>query len=305
MDLKHPALLYQDEEEFLAAMVPFVREGLEDAEPVVLVLGREELAALRREIGEDAPGLEMADTREWHPHPSLRLRAFHDRVTRELDRGATRVRLAGEPAWPSGPPEFVVEWERYESALNVALAGMPVTLVCAYPTSRLDPAITESAFRTHPLIEMGGGRPSDRYEDPRTYVGRRVAPRSAPSASTLLEAPVDVSAARRLVRERAERLGLDPERAVDVSVAASELLSNAVRHGGGPGTVAMWAQDGRVFCEVSDAGRGIPDALAGYRPPELSQMSGRGLWIARQLVDLLQVFHGRDGTTVRLQCWIA
>jgi hypothetical protein len=47
-----------------------------------------------------------------------------------------RLRLVGEPVWPNGPPEHVLEWERYESVLNEVLAPFPVTLVCTYDTSR-------------------------------------------------------------------------------------------------------------------------------------------------------------------------
>jgi hypothetical protein len=39
------------------------------------------------------------------------------------------VRLAGEPVWPTGPPELIREWQRYESALNAVLAPFPDTTV--------------------------------------------------------------------------------------------------------------------------------------------------------------------------------
>ena len=45
---------------------------------------------------------------------------------------------------------------------------------------------------------------------------------------------------------------------------------NHLRHGGGPGTLRIWREDGAVVCEVRDAG-------------------GRGLWMVNQLCDLVQL----------------
>lgn len=94
--LEHPALLYGEIEAFLDVMVPFVTEGLEVGEPVVVAVGNHELAALRERVGA-ASGVRWLDTREWIPHPATRLRAFHVLVTNELARGAARLRLVGEP----------------------------------------------------------------------------------------------------------------------------------------------------------------------------------------------------------------
>jgi anti-sigma regulatory factor (Ser/Thr protein kinase) len=67
--------------------------------------------------------------------------------------------------------------------------------------------------------------------------------------------------------------------------------------------VLLWAEDDRVICEVRDHGFGLTDPLAGYRLPELDSTSGRGLWLARQLVDLVEVRSGRSGSTFRLHAW--
>jgi hypothetical protein len=91
--LEHPALLHADVDAFLSYLIPFVRAGLENREPAFVTLGPNYLAALREALGAEAPDVTWADTREWHPNSSTRLRAFHEYVTERLAEGANRIRL--------------------------------------------------------------------------------------------------------------------------------------------------------------------------------------------------------------------
>lgn len=85
-------------------------------------------------------------------------------------------------------------------------------------------------------------------------------------------------------------------------VAVNELLTNAVRHGGGGGRLALWHTDGRVVCEVSDAGPGLTSPLEGGGPvrPAADQPGGWGLWLAGELTDAFEITTGPGGTTVRV-----
>jgi anti-sigma regulatory factor (Ser/Thr protein kinase) len=94
---------------------------------------------------------------------------------------------------------------------------------------------------------------------------------------------------------------LSGDRLDDFVVAVNELLTNAVRHGGGLGRIALWAEDGEVVCEVSDSGGGLP----AVRPERASRPAadtpgGWGLWLAEELTDTFKVVTGPDGTTVRV-----
>jgi anti-sigma regulatory factor (Ser/Thr protein kinase) len=269
---------------------------------VVVAVGPAELGALRAEVGAHA-GVHWRDTNTWHPQPATRLRALHTFVTDELDAGRSRVRLVGEPLWPSGGEEFTREWARYESVLNTVLAPLPVTLVCTYDASRLDPAIVEAAHRTHPMLGLDGrSRPSDAFEDPATLVARWNVPLGPPPPSAEgMEPPVDPVHARAFVGERADRAGLPVGRRFDLQLAATELLANALVHGGGDATLRVWVAGGYLHCQVDDDGSGIADALAGYRPPGAAADAGRGLWLARQVVDLLQISSTPAGTAVRVR----
>lgn len=304
--LDHPALVYGSLDEFLAAMVPYVAGGIDRGEPVFAAVGAEEASALRDEIGE-VPGVHVRDTNEWHPVPATRLRAFHLFVNEQLQSGAERIRLAGEPVWGAvGRPEFVREWARYESILNAVLAPFPVTLVCTYPASRLDPEIVEDARRTHPSVGINGGsRPSETFEDPASLVARWNPALSPPPADAQRATHLQPTAARAFVTEQAERAGLSPKRTMDLELATSEVATNALDHGGGRATLLSWRDEDYLICQIEDEGAGLADVLAGYRPPSLAQESGRGLWLARQVVDLLRIVPTPTGTAVRLYVRIA
>lgn len=194
----------------------------------------------------------------------------------------TAFRLVGEPVWPSGPPEQVREWQRYESALNAILAPFPVSLLCLYDAGALDPAILVTARRTHPWIESDRrATASEDFEAPEAFLRRWRGEGSPPPASADVVAQVsDLGAARGLVLARAMAAGVDPEVSVALSIAANEVLTNALVHGGGDARLSIWAEGDRFLCQVEDEGEGIEDPLAGYRPP--GDGSGRrGLWLAR------------------------
>lgn len=111
-------------------------------------------------------------------------------------------------------------------------------------------------------------------------------------------------ALRSAVAAHADLLGLDEPRVADLVLVAHELASNAVRHGGGTGWLRLWVSDGTLCCQVADKGNGFeyPRPDEDRRPP-LGATSGRGLWIAARLVDVLELTTGPAGTvaTVRLR----
>jgi serine/threonine-protein kinase RsbW len=107
----------------------------------------------------------------------------------------------------------------------------------------------------------------------------------------------DIAALRRAVAGHAELAGLDERRSDDLILVVDEILTNAVRHGGGTGLVEIWVSAGRVTFRVVDDGPGM-DASLTPRPPAPTQGGGRGLWIAHQLTDEITISSGPEGTAV-------
>jgi anti-sigma regulatory factor (Ser/Thr protein kinase) len=107
----------------------------------------------------------------------------------------------------------------------------------------------------------------------------------------------DLPALRRLVNARALSAGLSERRRSDAVLAVDEIASNAVRHGGGSGTLDLWFVQGWLWFRVVDGGAGLPPG-GGPALPGPAQANGRGLWIARRVTDRFTVDSGPGGTTV-------
>jgi anti-sigma regulatory factor (Ser/Thr protein kinase) len=127
-------------------------------------------------------------------------------------------------------------------------------------------------------------------------------PRGGSAEIQPLEQPFDVTglvSLRSGVAAHSSALGLPPGRCDDLVLIANELASNVAAHGGGRGRLRLWSADGRVYCEVTDAGPGLPAGLTvpAQRPP-LGATGGRGLWLVQTLADDMDIRSGPDGTTV-------
>jgi anti-sigma regulatory factor (Ser/Thr protein kinase) len=86
---------------------------------------------------------------------------------------------------------------------------------------------------------------------------------------------------------------------LELVVAANEIVTNCLKHGGGHGRVIVWSEQRRVVCEVSCPGT-LADPLADRRLPDPDDPTGRGLWLANQLCDLVQIRSLHGELVVRL-----
>jgi len=108
-----------------------------------------------------------------------------------------------------------------------------------------------------------------------------------------------IAAVRARVTDIAVTAGLDRARVERLTLATSEIINNAIVHGGGSATVAVHTHRGSVVVEVRDDGGGMTAAPPPHAP-EPTSTSGRGLWLVRQLCDALDIDTSAAGTTVRL-----
>jgi anti-sigma regulatory factor (Ser/Thr protein kinase) len=109
----------------------------------------------------------------------------------------------------------------------------------------------------------------------------------------------DLAELRALVSAWASRQAMGPEPTDELVLSVHELATNSVRHGGGVGMLRLWRAGAELVCEVEDAGR-MRDAGLGEHQPGTAPAESRGLWIARQLCDRVQIRCHGAGTQVRL-----
>ncbi len=302
--LIHQALLYDGDEDFVATLAPFCSEGLARGERVFAVTTPGNIALLRDALGGRAGGVEFTVADEWYRAPGRTLGAY-SRYVDEHKAAHGRVRVIGEPVWLGRSAEAEAEWTRYESVVNVAFASSPAWIVCPYDRRMLPEHIVAYARRTHPVLLMGEGpRASEVFTDPAAFVyeGDEL-PLPAPPdvAGSVLDVDFDADLAllRGRVAEYAAGLGLPGERVELLLVVVNELAANSVQYGGGGGRFRLWARRDDVVCDVIDDGRML-EAFPGYLPPSASARRGHGLWVVRQICDLVQIRTDPLGTQVRV-----
>ena len=302
---EHEAMFYRGDEDFLAGLLPFVHEGLVRDEAVVVAEPRPRLELLRDALGDDASTVEFLDMADIGANPARIIGVLAGVLDRHTSAGR-RLRGVGEPAFPGRRTAELVECKLHELLLNHAFDGGPGwRLLCPYDQEHLPRAVVQGALHTHPVRSTSSTRlPSDAYaaggHAPAFAEGL---PEPADVVLRGVYGPDDISATRRTVAQWARSCGLPEGRVEVLQLAASELATNSVRHGGGKGTVAMWLDKGAAIVQFTDSGT-VLDPLTGRLTPPLESEGGRGLYLVNQLCDLVQVRSSARGTTVRVLTWI-
>jgi anti-sigma regulatory factor (Ser/Thr protein kinase) len=298
----HEVAFYGDAQEFLDTTVPFIRSGLDDDEPILVAVRRRKIELLEDELGDDAGKVHFVDMVELGRNPARIIPAWHDFLDANL-QPAGGVRGIGEPIWPGRSEPELDECRRHESLLNVAFGDGPAwSLLCPYDSGALDDDVLEAARRNHPYTRCNGTlAPSDAWagtESFSPFAGSLSAPPG--DSRTLAFGCEELGKTRALATKEAGDAGLPDYRAADLAIAVGELAANSIRHGGGAGTLRAWREADALLVEVDDAGW-IEAPLVGRVRPTPAQEGGRGLWMANQLCDLMQIRSGAGRTAVRLR----
>ncbi|HSD23307.1 MAG TPA: sensor histidine kinase [Solirubrobacterales bacterium] len=301
-DFVHRALIYGSDQEFMDVALPFVADGLNSGQQTLVSVQDRHIENLQAALGGTPEGLTLHPVEDWH-ETAARTRDKFARWATERTPGGRRVRLIGEPPWALGHEARVRDWARHESVINVAFASLPVTFICPYDANSLPDEVLKHARDTHPeLVDASGTSRSDSYEDPRRFCGRLQSSLEAHDREPSLEMLFglgDLPAIRRLVGSFAIDAGLPGSRAEEIVLAVNEIATNAAIHGRPPSTLRAWHTDGELVVEVTDAGYGIRNSLAGQLPPRADGLGGRGLWLARLLCDAVEVCNS-GGCTVTM-----
>jgi anti-sigma regulatory factor (Ser/Thr protein kinase) len=148
-------------------------------------------------------------------------------------------------------------------------------------TAQRAPAGQEALTR-QPVPRPDGDGPLPSTDDPMSYTYT-----------------TDLAAIRAVVHRYAIQAGLSEARAIDLTLAVSEVAANTVKHAKSPGSLKIWYDAKEIVCQIHDEGI-ITDPLAGRRQPSLDAAGGHGLWIVNQVCDQVEILSDEAGTTIRL-----
>ena len=165
----HLCLIYEHLEEHVAALVPYLKQGLERGERCVYALdehGERELAAMLEAHGVDVEGerarhaLVFLSYRDvfGYPvafNPERMVRLIQELEHEALREGFTGLRTTGEMTWTLSSASGCERFLRYEALLNRYLPGSRALTVCQYHRGRFRPEVIRDVLRAHPLVFIG------------------------------------------------------------------------------------------------------------------------------------------------------
>jgi anti-sigma regulatory factor (Ser/Thr protein kinase) len=282
--------------------MPFIRDGLEDGSPILVMVPGPRVDLLRAHLDRDADTVHFADIEDVGRNPARIIPAWRDFVSERGD-GRAEMRGIGEPSWSGRTADELIECQRHEWLINLAFADAHgFRLLCPYDSSALDPSVLEAAHDTHPVIASDGDvRTSPHYLGVEDSAGPfdGALPDAPDGAGRLRFDAGTLEPLRRYVFDQAIAASLSPSRAADLVLAANELATNSVRHADGLGVLQVWQTPDALVCDVRDDGC-IRDRLVGRVRPAEGQADGFGLWLVNQVCDLVQVRSSPSRTVVRL-----
>lgn len=299
---RHEAVLYRGLDGLVESLLPFVVEGLEAGEQVLAALPPDRSLALQRALGRDASRVTYADMLDIGANPARIIPVWRRFVEQAEGRP---IRGIGEPVWAGRRDVEIDECALHESLLNLAFDGGPAwRLLCPYDVDALPARAVDEALRTHPEVGAAGARGIG-YEGHNHAFYAFTEPLPAPphDADALVFGVEDLPGLRDVVRRLGLKAGVGTDAIEDLVLAAHELATNSIHHGGGRGLLSLWNETGAFVVEVRDSGT-IEDPLVGRELTSVLSENGRGVWMANQLCDLVQVRSTPTGAVVRLFAWV-
>lgn len=303
----HAALIVDSDDSLRVKLLPSLRWLVDQGEAVLMVVGPGTERVVRAELGVLAERLEWAVASGFYQRLGFTFDEFR-RYLAAQHRAGRRVHVIAEPDVVSedGPVDRTAAYLSYESMCNVAYAdyGCPVT--CLWDSRRHAPPTIENVRSVHNHeVTVNGHAPNAGFVTTDDYLaGRNDVRLPAPPVTTALDLTLThlgaLSDVRAAVTAWARVESFDESAASDVVLAVDEVATNGLVHGEAPVRLRAWRRARTLFVQVDDAGgRSLPPD-AGYRPPPVGVPGGRGMWLARQLADVVTVHTGGGVTSVRL-----
>jgi anti-sigma regulatory factor (Ser/Thr protein kinase) len=307
---RHAALIVDSDETLRHRLVPALRENLDRNTPVLMVVGADTRRLVCAELGASGDRLEWGDTAAYSQRLGFTFEGFRSYLAAQHAAGR-RVHVVAEPDLSAGvgrdiPFDRAAAYMSFEAMCTSACAGFGCPITCIYDSRREPDRIIENVRTVHNHeVTAAGDVVNDRHVPPAEFLAaRNGVPLAAPPRLTDLDVTVrradDLGDLARAVASWAGSREFADLAVDDVVIAVVEVATNGLVHGMPPVRVRAWWQGGTLVAQVDDAGGRPLPALAGYVAPGTDPDTGRGLWLARQLADVVSVHTDGRTTSVRL-----
>lgn len=306
----HAALIVDSDDGLRTRLIPVLSRRLDRQEPVLMVVSDPTERVVRAELGALSDELQWGQPGAFYQRLGFAFEGFRRYLAEQHTRGR-RVQVVAEPDIatgidPDSPVDRAAAYLSYESVCNQAYAdyGCPVT--CIWDSRRHSTLVIEGVRSLHSYeITDAGSTVNARYISTAEYLaGRNDVPLTAPPPATAVDLTLtdhgQLRQLRTAVRSWAGHQYFTTTAANDVVIAVTEVAVNGLVHGAAPVRVRAWPHAQTLIVHVDDAGGRPLPPTAGYLPPGLNQGSGRGLWLARQLADIVTAHTSGGITSVRL-----
>ncbi len=298
---RHECLFYRGADDFVTELVPFIRDGLALDQPVMVAVIEPHASALRTALGPDAESVSFIDMAILGSNPARIIPAWQSFTAEAAGRPTRGI---GEPIWAGRRPAEIAEGQFHEALLNMSPdEATPLWLVCPYDIDALDPAVIAEARRSHPFhtgTHGGTEYSGTEYRGAEHAEGFFTAPLPEP------EGPVTWLAPDRGSDDVATQL-LQQAGDAGLSSCASARLATAVDAVTSAATdgvsVRVWRETSTLVCQIDDPTTHV-DPLVGRSRTLAVDGPERGIRLANELCDLVQVRSGAGGTSVRLYSWL-
>ena len=168
-DLKthdHSCLIYETIEEQLAAVIPYIKIGLEKGEKCVYIVDESTAQLIKEELAKTGVDVVRYETsgalviaskretylREGHFDPETMIDFLKAATEEAKDSGFSALRVTGEMTWALGSEPGVERLMEYENKLNYVLPEYDLVAICQYHKQKFDPAIIQNVVNVHPLV---------------------------------------------------------------------------------------------------------------------------------------------------------
>jgi len=296
---RHQGLPYESSELLLEQVTGFLGPALEREEPVLIAAQSDTLSGFETAFIGKRTHIDLEPMEKVGRNPGRLISVWSDFLDKHGAAGRT-VWGIGEPIYSGRDDAEIEESEIYEQLLNGAFIepAFSLHLGCPFDTASLPMSVLDDLTGSHPFIGSGATSRANESFLADGHPERPLSPALIDDDAFVPFTVQGLGAMRRRLAEDARRFGVEEERISDLVLAVNEIAANSVKYTGS-GSLGVWQTGGRVVCEVRDLGF-IEDQLIGLRRPKVTGDSGRGIWFAHQVSDLIQMRSSQTGTTVRI-----